>query len=246
MSTVITISRQLGSNGSIIATEVARRLSLRYLDREILHRAAEIAGFPDQAMLDNLEIREHRLNILQKMRDSLLSITIPPEVPSATMREHAAFGLNYVPFEAMDDRAAKERYDAITTLHEHKLRAQAAKGYRALVEQVVKEQAQKGNAVIVGRGAQVILRDMPGVLSVLIIAPEAVRIRRLVEYMGIEEKEAKQRVQNSDREREAYLRYFKKTSWQDLSLYDLTINTGKISIDFAVNIICDALPNLGT
>ena len=252
MSTIITISRQLGSNGSIIATEVAKRLSLRYLDREILHRAAAIVGFPDQTMIAKLESREHRLGVLQQISDSLSSISGPPVVPSATMREYAGFGIDYVD---VNKNAEVDRNNAKNIQHELSLRAQVAKGYRTLVEQVMKEQAQKGNVIIAGRGGQVLLRDMPGVLHILIIAPVGIRILRLTERMKIEEKEAKQRVRNSDREREgargserereAYLKHYEKVSWQDPpSLYDLTINTGKIPIDFAVKIICDAAPNI--
>jgi cytidylate kinase len=43
-TTVLTISRQLGSGGSYIGQEVARRLEMRYADREILQRAAAAAG----------------------------------------------------------------------------------------------------------------------------------------------------------------------------------------------------------
>jgi cytidylate kinase len=41
---VLTISRQIGSGGSYIGQEVARRLGMRYADREILQRAAAAAG----------------------------------------------------------------------------------------------------------------------------------------------------------------------------------------------------------
>lgn len=43
-TTVLTISRQLGSGGSYIGREVARRLGMRYADREILQQAAAAAG----------------------------------------------------------------------------------------------------------------------------------------------------------------------------------------------------------
>ena len=43
-TTVLTIARQLGSGGSYIGQEVARRLGMRYADREILQQAAAAAG----------------------------------------------------------------------------------------------------------------------------------------------------------------------------------------------------------
>jgi len=46
-TTVLTISRQLGSGGSTIGQEVARTLGMRYADREILQRAAASAGLSE-------------------------------------------------------------------------------------------------------------------------------------------------------------------------------------------------------
>ena len=53
---VLAISRQIGSGGAYIAQTVARRLGLRYVDREILHRAAEMLG-ADEDAVEKLEER---------------------------------------------------------------------------------------------------------------------------------------------------------------------------------------------
>jgi cytidylate kinase len=58
-TTVLAISRQLGSGGSHIGREVAKRLGFSYVDREILHRAAESLGV-DAANLAPLEERGDR------------------------------------------------------------------------------------------------------------------------------------------------------------------------------------------
>lgn len=49
---VITLSRQLGSGGTEIATEVAKRLGLKYVDRQIIFRAAQQAGVPEAALAE--------------------------------------------------------------------------------------------------------------------------------------------------------------------------------------------------
>lgn len=244
MGDVITVSRQLGSNGSTIATEVAMRLSWSYLDREILHRAAEIAGFPDQTMLDKLEDHEQRQRVLQRIRDSLPSVSAPPETPSATVREYGQ--VTYLPPNRVSSGGSNapnphvdiaERYAMTSELG---LRAQAAKGYRVLIEQAIREQAEKGEAVIVGRGGQATLRDMPGILHVLIIAPEADRIRRLAQRMELNETDAQRMVRESDKQRSLYLKHYSHANWLDASLYDLTIDTGKLPVECAVDIICEA------
>ena len=55
-TTVLAISRQLGSGGSLIGQEVAKRLGFGYFDRDILQRAAESLGV-DEAGLAPLEER---------------------------------------------------------------------------------------------------------------------------------------------------------------------------------------------
>ncbi|MGE5235795.1 MAG: AAA family ATPase [Acidobacteriota bacterium] len=55
-TTVVTISRQLASGGSFIGQQIARRLGLRYTDREILAHAARESGV-HEADLEGLEER---------------------------------------------------------------------------------------------------------------------------------------------------------------------------------------------
>jgi len=54
---VLTISRQIASGGAYIGQTVARRLGLKYLDREILQRAAAALGCDDERSLEALEER---------------------------------------------------------------------------------------------------------------------------------------------------------------------------------------------
>ena len=51
---VITLSREMGSEGEFVGTEVARRLGLPYADREVIEEAARRAGLP-QEILDAKE-----------------------------------------------------------------------------------------------------------------------------------------------------------------------------------------------
>ena len=50
-----------------------------------------------------------------------------------------------------------------------------------LLKAMIYDFTGKENAVIIGRGAQVLLKDLPGALHVRIIAPGEIRMRRLVE-----------------------------------------------------------------
>ena len=110
-----------------------------------------------------------------------------------------------------------------------------------LLKAVIYNFAGKENAVIIGRGAQVLLKDLPGALHVRIIAPIRIRMRRLVEQGGYDESVAEQILQRSDLDSAGFVRSYFGIDWNDSALYDLVINTGTISLDSAAKLIVDAI-----
>ena len=235
MSTVISISRQLGSQSRSIAAEVAEKLGLSLIDREVIHRAANIAGYPDQRMIDMLEEKERVPGLLTRIRTSITSITSASINPSPTMREQYVFEqtlLNVTPIKGMDKSTMKQ-------IPDDKERAKITSGYFSLIRQVIQEIAGEGNAIILGRGGQAILKDLPNTLHILITAPMDLRIHRLTERMNIEAEEAEKQIAHNDLVRSKYLTHFANVEWEDLALYDLIINTNKISKNQAVKMICD-------
>ncbi len=101
--------------------------------------------------------------------------------------------------------------------------------------------------VIVGRGGQVILKDEPGVLHIRIEAPMEDRIQRVKEEIRAQRNlantdlELRRAAQDRIIERDAisadYLRRFYHVDWEEPTLYHLVINTGKVSIDQALDMI---------
>lgn len=106
-----------------------------------------------------------------------------------------------------------------------------------VIQAVVFDFARVGNAVIVGRGGQVLLRGIPGVVHLRIMAPFSDRVRRIMEVEKVEEKQAIRAIHRSDKDSEGFLRLFFEVDWEDASLYDLGINTERISPDTAVEMI---------
>jgi cytidylate kinase len=82
---VVTISRQLASGGAYIGQRVAQRLGMRYVDREILSRAAAILGLEDERTIENLE--EHASDLWSRMRRAIAigapdAKFVPPPPPA--------------------------------------------------------------------------------------------------------------------------------------------------------------------
>src|SRR6478672_12572484 len=53
--TTITIARQMGCGGAYIGQIIARKLGLRYVDREVLHLAAKSLGVAEEAVTASRE-----------------------------------------------------------------------------------------------------------------------------------------------------------------------------------------------
>ena len=115
------------------------------------------------------------------------------------------------------------------------------KRYLYLLKAVVYDFAKKENVVIYGWGAQVLLKDVPGVLRVRITAPFEVRMRRLVKQKGHDERNAERILRTSDHDSAGYIRSYFGVDWDDEDLYDLVISTKTISVDTAVTLITKAL-----
>jgi cytidylate kinase len=105
------------------------------------------------------------------------------------------------------------------------------------IQAVVYDFARRGNTVIVGRGGQVLLRDIPGVVHLRLLAPFAVRVGRIMEREKVDEKQAIRLIHRRDRDSAGFLRFFFEVDWEDPALYDLVINTQRISADLAVGMI---------
>ena len=110
-----------------------------------------------------------------------------------------------------------------------------------LTEQVIREVADAGNVVVVGRGAGFVLRDHPGVFRVFLRAPENVRTHRLMERLGLTEHETRRKMHETDSNRAAYSRQLYGRDWCDPDEYDIVINTDRISYAAAAEmILCGA------
>jgi len=110
-----------------------------------------------------------------------------------------------------------------------------------LTQAVIYGLASKDNVVIVGRGGQVLLRDLPGTLHVRIIAPFEARVRRLTESERVDEKHAAGILRRNDHDAFGYIQSFFYVDWNDPSLYDLLINSAKLSVEAAVQLIVDSV-----
>jgi cytidylate kinase len=106
--------------------------------------------------------------------------------------------------------------------------------FAALLESVVLQYAAKGNAVLVGRGANVLLRlVVPGVLMVRAVAPLEIRAQRLAVENDLDLDRARQLATSVDQQRRAYMSHTLGADWASPLGYDLVLNMGRLSLEMA-------------
>ena len=112
--------------------------------------------------------------------------------------------------------------------------------YLRHLRQVVIALAHHGNVVMVGRGAQIFLPSKC-YLSVRLVAPMDLRVQRVAERKNLSPEQARSMIEQIEADRAAFIyKHFKKNAASPLN-YDLTINTGEISLHSASEIILSAL-----
>ena len=82
-------------------------------------------------------------------------------------------------------------------------------------------------------------------MHVYVYAPLAERIRAVAERERVSRQVAAKLVAQSDRNRAGYLRSYYGVDWQDPALYDLIINTGRISLAEAAELVARAVAMRG-
>ena len=228
---VITMSRQRGSKGSYIGLEVARRMDLRYLDREILDSVAQQAG----VQVTQLEAVEARAGRLPRVLHLLGARPKLPAVASASLREQASYEARVGELMMSD---GVDREAAVAQLQSEGLSPyKPSEDYLDLTSAVILESARQGDAMIVGRGGQMILRRRPGVLHVQFVGKFENRVYNICEREDVKWREAAHRLRQADEERAGYMRRFYGVDWLDPGLYDLVLNTDQIPDEAAVNMI---------
>lgn len=105
--------------------------------------------------------------------------------------------------------------------------------------EVIKDVASRDNCVIVGRCADYVLEDVQDIdlLNVFIYADQSFRIKRIREAFDLTEKQAKDRVVKTDKQRKVYYGYYTNRDWGTMSNYDMCFNTSSIGIETAASII---------
>lgn len=105
---------------------------------------------------------------------------------------------------------------------------------------LIREIAEHGPCLIVGRCANYVLKDRDDVLDVFVHAGRDYRVRQTMEKRNLSENKAVRLLRRTDRARKAYYKNYTGMEWNDPNSYHMVLNSDKLGVDACVQIIVDA------
>jgi hypothetical protein len=206
---VVCVSHTTAAGGEAVGQLVAARLGFRYVDEQIIARAAELA----QVSPALVAATEKRQALLERLVDKLAAAQkmIGPVALGTLLPMGGALAVPSTVKATPDD-------------------------LRTLIRAAIHEVAAQGQAVIVAHAASMALASIEGVLRVLVTASDETRARRLVESEGKSAVDAAALITTSDRNRADYFRRFYEVREERATHYDLVVNTDVLTPEAAAEI----------
>ena len=103
--------------------------------------------------------------------------------------------------------------------------------------QIITRLADTEDCIIVGRCANDILKSRPTSRSIFIHAPLDYRLQTVMERTSLEEKEALSLIKKVDKQRKFYYNYYTDKKWEEMSQYDLCLDSSAMSEDEILNVL---------
>lgn len=222
---VVTISGKTASGAREVGQRVAYLLGVDFVDQQLMVQAAQRCGVPVGAVTQ----RDERSATMRQRISSALNTLLERSGASGADALTGATGLEAILSQTYADMADSEKQAPISD-----------KLYAVTMETIIRELAASGQIVILGRGSQMMLRDVPRALHALTISPMEVRSQRLAEREEIALEEAKRQTLENDQAREAFFRKFWKTDVEDARLYDVSVETSRLGFDAAAEVVATA------
>ena len=109
--------------------------------------------------------------------------------------------------------------------------------YVAYVRAALLKRVQKDDVVYHGFAGHLLLRDVPSVLKVRIIASIEDRIQEVVKRDDVSEDQAREHIARADEERQKWAHHLYDVDPRDVNLYDIVVQIRPMTIDDAVGTI---------
>jgi len=217
---VITISNQFGAGGPELGHELAKRLGIDYLDKEIIHKVALEVNVPS-TQVEVFEAERH--NKFRGFFSTIFDLDALKKKANVLEAAEAA--------EAKYDDRDKIPYQF------HVDGWLDSEIYKQMIVKVISALGKRGNVVIAGRGGQYILHDNPGTVHVRLVASFPDRVERIAAQKGMSKGTAEEYVSTLDSRSRDYLRFYFDCDPDQPTYYDLVLNTSRVNLDKCADIV---------
>ncbi len=222
---VVTVSGNIAGGAREVGEKAARLLGVDFVDQQLMVQASQRCGVPVGVVAEH----DERRSSFKERMSSLFRTFLERSAASGADPLSGATGLEVILSRSYADMALEQEEPQISD-----------EVYLKTMTLVIQELAASGNIVLLGRGSQMILKDMPAALHVLCTAPQKVRAYRVAERDGIGIEEATRKTAESDRAQCAYYRKFWKVDFENPKLYDITFDTSRLSYAIAADLVAAA------
>jgi len=230
---VIALGGLTAGGGRIIGPKIAKKLKIDYVDKDILKQAALQSGI-DIELFTKKE--ESPTTFGQTFVEKISNILEKSAFSGAVGDPHFGPGAAAFLTHEFEDLTAEENTEKYHLNDED---------YSKGIKETVLQLAELGSIVIVGRGANIILKDDPRVLRVGLIANEVDRVNRIAIYENVSYEEAEQLMNNRDSARiQFFQKFFNIEDPDNRFNYHAILNTSEMNFDLATDIIIDMSKDL--
>ena len=225
---VITIEGRTGSSAPEIARRVAKVLGIDFIDRLLLGDIARSIGSTIEA------ISETELQGRSKTGRFALLI-------QNMMKRSALEGLLGDPYfgPGIQTIMARPYYEMDKMPHTSKEEIDSQR-FIDTTSEVIKDLAEIGNVVIVGRGGGAILRNQKNVLRIATVSNESDRLRTIMDAEHLDEERARSYMISADNAQDRYFHIAFGTVPLNPTIYHVTWNTSEFDVDFIVQATVEA------
>lgn len=217
---IITISREVGASGTYVALKLAEALGGTCYDQQVIHGIAEKMGKSKDQLEDFDQNSYNRIGVF--FQEALASI--------------AQGGMVFHPFGI-----GPLDWDSAEMFTTYPRQIFQEKDYYDVLNQVIKEIAERPNSVIIGRGASQILKGHPDTFHVRIVGDSADRVGHLMQEQSLDQSKAEEIVSGKDTAAKNFIYDFFDVEINDAHQYNLMLNTSRITPDRCVELILAAI-----
>ncbi len=222
---IITISRQFGTAGELVAKRVADKLGYKFIDKEIIHYISVLSGEDEETVLS-----------FDEEKHSSLKATVSKFFDLNVFKEM---------FGNKDEKEQFNEYidlkDELFTDINNSYSGFDSDLFKKTMEKIVLYLRKEGNVVLLGRGGQCLLQNDENSFHIRLYAPFEKRVKLLMEVEGISEKEAVSKIKEIDKRKSGFINHYFNKDIDDKHLYHMMINTEKYSLDEITDIIISSV-----